>query len=114
MKELNSKEQSSNDKFWVHEAELQRATSSRNASGQEVKNWETIQSGIQCYVRGLSGTEIVAAERVGHKINGRMYCDKSVEAIKTDRIVSGGKTYEIEYVNGQIGSHLQIDLRSLE
>jgi hypothetical protein len=40
-----------------------------------------------------------------------MYCAKSVSAKKDDRIISSGKTYEIDYINEQLDTHLQIDLK---
>jgi hypothetical protein len=133
MKKLIHKGQSPNDKFWVHRADLQRATIVKSLAGATKKEWQPIERGIQCYIRALSGDELVAAEKAGVKSDYRMYCSKdlpvelgsvehsSVELSSElssvqcgDRIVSDGKGYEITFVNSQIGAHLQIDLKRIQ
>jgi hypothetical protein len=126
-----------NAKFWVHQAELQRATVVKSLAGAVKKEWNLIGTRFgtkfgtkfPCYIRALSGNELVAAQKAGFKSDYRMYCGKdlrtelsSVElgSMETssiqcgDKVVSDGKAYEITFVNEQLGAHLQIDLKRMQ
>lgn len=102
------------ERFWVHIAELQKYRVARNAAGQPIKRWETGKAGVECYIRALNGAELTAAEKAGYIAAYRMYCGKDVDIKISDRIVCKGTSYEITFINNQISTHLQIDLKAVE
>jgi hypothetical protein len=77
MKEQSPKKLSFNDRFWVHQAELRRARVVKSLAGATKKEWQTVEvpktqgAKFQCYIRALSGDELVAAEKAGFKSDYR-------------------------------------------
>jgi head-tail adaptor len=102
------------EKFWVHAAEIHRYTITRSAVGQPLKSWGMIKKGMACYIGALSGDELIAAQKAGYIAKFRMYCAKDVDVKIGDRVVCNATIFEISFINKQIGTHLQIDLKAVE
>jgi SPP1 family predicted phage head-tail adaptor len=102
------------DRFFAHEADIQTFAAVRGDDGQVKKTWTTSVAGLPCYIRQLSGNEIIAAEKAGFKSTYRMYCAYGAALNNADRVLHGAKAFEITNINRQILTHLQVDLKVAE
>lgn len=89
---------------------LYRPTKSTNSFGEPVMTYAQFAT-VDGMIRQLQGNEQVASGQQQSKATHRMYCRPTITITKTDRIVDGGKTYQIVAVNdvNMFGALTQID-----
>lgn len=99
-----------NRDFFIYSCNIQRATESKDLSGQVIKTWNDIYTILPCYIKLNSGNESVVADKYADVATYRLYLAKGYTILNSDRIVSNSLTYEVIFVNNQIADHLEIDL----
>jgi head-tail adaptor len=99
-----------NRDFFIHNCKVERATGTKDNSGQVIDTWATIYTVLPCYIKLNSGNESVVADKYADVATYRLYLAKGYTILNSDRIVSNSLTYEVIFVNNQIADHLEIDL----
>ena len=99
-----------NKDFFIYSCNIQRATESKDLSGQVIKTWNDIYTILPCYIKLNSGNENVFADRYTDVATYRLYLAKGYTILTSDMVVANGQNYEVISVNNQIAEHLEIDL----
>jgi len=95
------------------------AGASTDAHGQVVYTWPNLagQVGLSCRLEGGNpGGESERALTLGSgqvvKFNAIVFCGVGVDVLEKDRLVIGGRTFEVTYVNrepgGRADSHFEV------
>jgi hypothetical protein len=97
--------------FYTDTIEIHSYTSS---TGWGSGSWSK-DSEVSGFIRPLSGEERYAADKKTVFSTHRMYCDP-VAIDETNRVVSGGKTFSVKWVNNpmKFDRFYQIDLELVE
>jgi len=79
-------------------ANVERFTSATDDGGMGVKTWAGHLQGLQCVLQIRSGSEAVRYGRENNRNFGTAYLHGQIDVAATDRLIYGGKTYDIQSV----------------
>jgi len=99
-----------NRDFFIYNCNVQRATGTKDSTGQVINTWATIYTALPCYIKLNSGNESVVSDKYADVATYRLYLAKGYTILNSDSIIANSQTYEVVFVNNQIAEHLEIDL----
>lgn len=96
-------------KLLTSSATTQRVTNTTSGMGATKQTWETNLASFPCRIWALRASERAMSGSTGVNVTHKMACDIA-DIVEADRVVSGGVTYEVKFVNNVAGHHLEVEL----
>ena len=99
-----------NKDFFIHSCNIERATNTRDTSGQVLKTWTNVYTALPCYLKLNTANEVIISDKYSNIATYRLYLAKGYTVYNADIVSFGSLKYEVINVNNQIAEHLEIDV----